>query len=1021
MLNLMTIGAVQEPTEKAKKYYLPNLEFFGLKSKFFEAMEKLVDDGTPLEGLKKAAQSWIDKNLPDDKIYTSLEEMRLEFANLTAILDAIKNADPEKIQSELESLAKSKTKPGDQHIKAVFNTMFAYMILNKKGDIVEYCRDIVLALALLVHFQDGKASDFKAAKPSKSPEPEDIAQFIRDFLRKAQPRIDIRLPALADSTMGLPAIEDNEATPGNPKTVEHTKKNLDDIKAALAEIEIAEIKISNAKQNDIASKEAFIKQRSGPAETLPLKKAVFGDQFGNSAGKPHFFNQKSEVGEHDTSTPTTEELEKAHQEYVNSIRSDWVCKGELERMSARTRELVKESVEVGEGFRVSHAKKALQSRIRRELQSVEMPKATGRAILYGGHLVEINDSVFEEIICGDVPKQCHCELLQELDEKHGSTPQIFILGTGDSYRVDTKFDEYLRGELVHTETVLRGSTKTSNFRKLDRVDEFEETFSSKEEEQSNEVSSDDRFKLESEIESQNKSENEQNFGATLTASYGTASVSANYGMSSSTASADKARKAREISQRKMNRAVSSIKSKTETLRSVRKITETERTSGFEVTNPDPSFTAYYHAIDKVYSNQLMCLGKRLMIRVCMQESMAFLLRCMASGDHEGATLEKPVSPDEAYNPLLGKKLSSPADITPADYEAWVAFFGLSGATPPPGNTTASAMSKGNRASDDDWPVEGGSITIPDGYEARSAIINVMMSGGSGRYIAATVGTSDMTVFNASGKVTRTLPGIQGTTHFAQRGKSGQSWAVTYTLDCFPTSEKMDEWRLSVYDAIWLDYERKKSDYENMIQSMKHEAGIQIQGRNPKANANLIREELYKIVLGATFPQFFYRGFNAMKFGYKCVDGVAGGIPIPEPDFEDAKIEGEWVTFMSQLYEFENMTFKFEPYFFGNRRKWCNLRKLTDVDPLFEQAISSGYVSIDIPIAEDMEPAFFHYLQTGEIFSGNGMPVMGDPLYQAIALELKDAQTSNGVECEAPWKLVLPTSLALIDEAVPSSL
>ena len=116
-----------------------------------------------------------------------------------------------------------------------------------------------------------------------------------------------------------------------------------------------------------------------------------------------------------------------------------------------------------------------------------------------------------------------------------------------------------------------------------------------------------------------------------------------------------------------------------------------------------------------------------------------------------------------------------------------------------------------------------------------------------------------------------------------------------------------------------------------------------------------------------------------------------------------------------------MVFDFKPYFFGNRRKWCTLRKLTDVDPMFEKALNSGFVCIDIPVTFGMELAFFHYMQTGEIYNGNGMPLIGDPLYQAIALEIKDSESPDGVLVDDPWPTIVPTSLVMIDDNAPPKL
>jgi hypothetical protein len=233
--------------------------------------------------------------------------------------------------------------------------------------------------------------------------------------------------------------------------------------------------------------------------------------------------------------------------------------------------------------------------------------------------------------------------------------------------------------------------------------------------------------------------------------------------------------------------------------------------------------------------------------------------------------------------------------------------------------------------------------------------------------------------------------------------------------------------MKIFDLIWTKYRRELSDYENSLQMAKIEAGITMSGRNPRKNEILVREELMKMVLGATFPQFYYRGLNSMKFGYKCIgrdengEPVTGGPPIPEPDFMDAKEEAPWVTFMSKLYEFENMTFDLKPYFFGNRAKWCTLRTLVDPDPRMEAAMSAGYVTIDVPVSLGMETAFMHYMATGQIWNGADMPIIGDPLYEALAIEIMNGQNPDGLPVGKPWTTVLPTSLVMVSDDAPAAL
>jgi hypothetical protein len=249
----------------------------------------------------------------------------------------------------------------------------------------------------------------------------------------------------------------------------------------------------------------------------------------------------------------------------------------------------------------------------------------------------------------------------------------------------------------------------------------------------------------------------------------------------------------------------------------------------------------------------------------------------------------------------------------------------------------------------------------------------------------------------------------------------QEFGINYVIVCVPTADEMKKWQFEIYDSIMQSYNKKKAEYDGQVNA----AGIALEGRNPLKNKMLIEQELQKFVLGAVYPPFYYSGFDSMKFGYKCDDkGVPelGSLPVPEPDFKDANEELPWVTFFLQLFEWKNMTYKFLPYHFGNRRDWCVLRKIGDVDQFFENAITAGYVVVDIPVAPKMTQAFTHFYQTQQIWNGGNMPLYGDPMFQEIAIAIKEAETlGDGKLTGEPWTTVVPTSLVYVRDEVPADL
>jgi hypothetical protein len=1003
MFNLFVIGSAQKPDSKSVEKYLPDIHRFGVDSHFIRTMAEASAKGAGHAEIRSLVIAYADKpGAGKDAIYQSEEQLDAKFPELSAAVTAYRSGDAAALESAFEILVRKGGKNICDAAPALFATMTAHYVLNQNHSVVEHAVDLIKIAA-------GSLSLLEETVAHGEPcHVEDRTAFLRDFMDKAIPRIAFSPPAAPATAMPLaPAAAEREEEPAATADFSARFGELADLRRAIGEIEKL-IEARTIEDQHAPPALADFARLHRPAEAAPEAKTDSDKDKRSRAAAP---------------APSIDQAIKADYDKAMAAYSRRVLqRQDLAGLSPASRELLAPLAGPKGDL---HADQAL-ARLRLESAALsdallKIPVETDRYVrhtVFNGFLIEIDRDVFDEITCAPLPKLCHCEMLKDMDARHGGLPHLYVLGTGTAYRIDTSFDRYLRGELVHTEPVVGGSKRKTSFRLLNRVEETVETFVSSEEEQEQEASSDERFRLEKEMESETRSEIAANMGSSVTASYGPVSLSATVGVSSSMATQAKERQALEISQQKTSRALSRIRKKTETRKTTTRLTEDERKSGFTLDNEgNLSFTAYFHAIDAKYSNQLVGIGTRMVVRIVMQEFMAPLLHCLMAQTDNQKTLKMPIAPDKFPNPLMGNKLLTKfTDIDANNYVNWLAAFGVTNAPPPPGNITVSTHAHGSPGAE--WAPGGGSITVPAGYIATYGICSTMMSGGS--YMEITLAS---TYLFGWGSVNMNLT---GEVPWSYRGNAGDSFGLTIVLHCQPTPAKIAEWQMQIYDAIWDKYRQELSDYENSLQMAKVEAGIELSGRNPRQNQKFIREELMKMVLGATFPQFYYRGLNSMKFGYKCTKDARGepifeGPPIPEPDFLDAKREAPWVTFMSKLYELENMTFDLKPYFFGNRAKWCTLRKIVDADPRMEEALSAGHVTIDVPIALGMEQAFMHYMTTGQIWNGQGMPLIGDPMYQALALEIMNNQNPGGTPVGQPWPTVLPTSLVMVSDNAPADL
>jgi hypothetical protein len=161
--------------------------------------------------------------------------------------------------------------------------------------------------------------------------------------------------------------------------------------------------------------------------------------------------------------------------------------------------------------------------------------------------------------------------------------------------------------------------------------------------------------------------------------------------------------------------------------------------------------------------------------------------------------------------------------------------------------------------------------------------------------------------------------------------------------------------------------------------------FKIQGNNPNINRKIEREELKKraieILSGQRFESF---------------DGAVNGLQMqsgyPEILFNEARDEGKTVKYFEQVFEWENMTYIFYPYFWGRKNNWLTITSLTDEnDPLFERFLHAGYARVVVPVRrgfEEYASGFCGYFSWLADMNPQYAPGVDAPWFVSIADELR---------------------------------
>jgi hypothetical protein len=237
------------------------------------------------------------------------------------------------------------------------------------------------------------------------------------------------------------------------------------------------------------------------------------------------------------------------------------------------------------------------------------------------------------------------------------------------------------------------------------------------------------------------------------------------------------------------------------------------------------------------------------------------------------------------------------------------------------------------------------------------------------------------------------------------------FAVTYMIMCGLTDRAVAQWQIDTHALIMEAYLNQQSAYDQALAALLAEKGSQALGRNPEENRRLERDELKKFMLSMMTNQDF-SAFNAVE------TAEAPGAGYQQLDIDRAEIEGPYIRFFEQAFEWVNMTYVLHPYFWGRKGEWINKLRTVGNDPENIDFLRAGAARVVLPVRKGFETAVLHFLETGEIWSGGPVPDVTSPLYLPIVEEIRErsGETSEQpIPYGEPWEVRLPTSLIKLRE------
>lgn len=549
------------------------------------------------------------------------------------------------------------------------------------------------------------------------------------------------------------------------------------------------------------------------------------------------------------------------------------------------------------------------------------------------------------------------------------------LGIGELQVVKQKLISYEIGEIAHIENVMASEKRSRNHRTLHRTEEFTSFELEREEETERDLETTTRFELQKEIDKEVQKNTQKEAGLTVTGSYGpSVEFTANAGIATESSSSKSESLSTSYSKEVVDRSVHRIQEKIKEKRTLLTIDEVEviNNHGFKNRgNTAKHINGIYRWVNKKYEAQVFNYGKRELIEVIVPEPAAFLRYLATNRPKDGSTIFKPLKPGYCVDGGTGFVPLSTGTLTDTNYLDWVSAYNIQDVKPPPPLkqiiSTAFHIDP-STAENNEVEVRYINISkidfkIPPNYEAKKAWFTKPMIDiewpfeliygeiAIGRDIISFTGTDPPVTERMLNNETGILP-------IAISLVTGVYFAVTVEVECKRTSIALMEWKISTFNTIMNRYEILMEEYEEAISGEELFDSVDIQGKNPLENQKIILNELKRQVItqmtGQTFDSFDAMRENVGEYGY------------PQQDVDEAWSEGQYIRFVEQAFEWENLQYIFYPYYWSKKKDWPIKSQLEDTDPLFKDFLQAGSCRLNIAVRPGFVAAVNTFLSTGNL-------------------------------------------------------
>lgn len=582
---------------------------------------------------------------------------------------------------------------------------------------------------------------------------------------------------------------------------------------------------------------------------------------------------------------------------------------------------------------------------------------------------------------------------------------------------------YRRAEIAYIENILVGETREREHtsRVLTRQEFFERV--ERETEETRDLQVSDQAELSREV-SNVVNEDLAAQGSVQVTSRGpttvVAAASVSYGRSTEEAATSAESYSRETIERAVKRTMERV------TREVRSLFEQETTEvnhhAFERAADAPDHVSgVYQYLERISHARIFWYGERELYDLLIPEPAALIWQLAISRNELSIPIDEPDA--DLFDTLTLENIADKREDV-------IRAFRVTDMPPLPAETQEVSMSfSGTGGGDSAKYASAKELQIPDGYVVTSATFVASAEvededddPNGGVTVAGQVQLWEMTLSGNKGSITRDFSfpsGLVGpAVSVAVNADNFTSIAGSVTLSLRLTDDAREAWALAAYGRVAERYEQLRREYaQAVVQATANQQAESVSlpvGSRQKLQS-VVRAELQRSAIDVM--RNAPTDVDLVEHHpYANPDGTLGAHPVV--DLAELGTTEPSVRFLQQAFEWEHLAWILYPYFWGRRSEWSRTIAVSHQDPDFAAFLNAGAARVQVPVRPGFEGLVKHFMETGEVYGGEGLPKMGDPGYVSFIDEQLTGLGAPGEEVPWPpgapreWDIVAPTSLVL---------